>query len=126
MGPLPIYSEICLNGSVLAMRSGMMNAIGVLILPSASSIFGNGFLSTHFTVRSSTGTSSCWIALIKSPIWSRAAQRSRLAATSLASTGSPSWNLSPGRRRKVQVRPSEETSSASTICRCGCSSSSTP
>src|SRR5262244_3731174 len=78
MGPLPIYSEICLNGSVFAMRSGMMKAIGVLILPSASSIFGKGFLSTHLTVRSSVAVSSCWIALINRPIWSRAVQRSRL------------------------------------------------
>ena len=40
MDPLPTYSEICWKGSVRAMRSGIMNAIGVLSLPSASSIFG--------------------------------------------------------------------------------------
>jgi hypothetical protein len=40
IGPEPIYSGICLNGSVWAMRSGMMNAQGVLFLPNASSIFG--------------------------------------------------------------------------------------
>ncbi len=34
---------------------------------------------------------------------SRAGQRARLATTSFESTGSPSWNLSPGRRRNVQV-----------------------
>ena len=58
-------------------------------------------------------TQSFWIALIIKPIWSRAAHRLRLATTSLASTGSPSWNLSPGRSRNVQVRPSADTSSAS-------------
>ena len=40
MGPLPMYSVICLNGSVWAIRSGMMKASGVLTLPSARSIFG--------------------------------------------------------------------------------------
>jgi hypothetical protein len=90
MGPLPTYSEICLNGSVFAMRSGMMKAIGVLILPSASSIFGKGSLSVHVTVRSSAAVRSCWTALINRPIWSRAVQRTRLATTSFARTGSPS------------------------------------
>src|SRR5712671_2707494 len=52
---------------------------------------------------------------------SRADQRARLATTSLLSTGSPSWNFSPGRRRKVQIRPSSDTSSDKTIWRCGCS-----
>ena len=51
---------------------------------------------------------------------SRAAQRLMLATASLASTGSPSWNFSPGRSRNVQMRPSGDTSSASTIWRCGC------
>ena len=44
IGPLPTYSVICVNGSDLAIRSGIMKAIGVLILPSASSIFGIGLL----------------------------------------------------------------------------------
>ena len=57
---------------------------------------------------------------------SRADQRVRLATTSLASTGAPSWNFRPARSLKVQVRPSLETSSPSTIWRCGCSFSSTP
>ena len=43
-----------------------------------------------------------------------------------ASTGSPSWNFSPDRSRKVQVRPSSDTSSDSTIWRCGCSLASMP
>jgi hypothetical protein len=54
MGPLPTYSVICRNGSVLAIRSGMTKAIGVSVLPSASKILGNGFLSTHLKVRSLT------------------------------------------------------------------------
>ena len=121
-----MYSDICLNGSVLATRSGITKATGALFLPSASSIFGYGFLSTHLMVRSSGALNSCSIALSMSPIWSRAAQRLRLATTSFASTFSPSWKVSPGRSLKVQVRPSEDTSSDSTIWRRGSSFSSTP
>src|SRR5215471_8295984 len=61
------------------------------------------------------------MALIICPIWSRAAHRLMLATVSFARTGAPSWNFSPGRRRNVQVRPSCDTSSASTICRRGVS-----
>ncbi len=117
---------ICVNGSVLAIRSGMMKAMGVLVLPSARSIFGKGLRNRQRNVRSSTAASSCWIALIIRPMGSRAVQRARLATTSLESTGSPSWNLRPGRSRKVQVRPSVDTSSASTIWRCGLSWLSMP
>src|SRR5262249_62167642 len=56
----------------------------------------------------------------------RSAHRLILATTSLERTGSPSWNLSPSRSRKVQVSPSDETLSDSTICRCGCNLLSTP
>jgi hypothetical protein len=45
IGPLPMYSFICRNGSVAAIRSGMIKQQGVSSLPSASSIFGNGFFS---------------------------------------------------------------------------------
>ena len=117
---------ICVNGSVLAIRSGMMKAMGVLLLPSASSILGKGLRSRQRIVRSSTPTSSCWIARIIWPIGSRALQRVRLATTSLASTGSRSWNVRPGRSRNVQVRPSGDTSSASTIWRRGFRSLSMP
>src|SRR5262249_16901370 len=57
---------------------------------------------------------------------SRTAQRARLATASFASTGSPSCHFNPGRSRNVHVSPSAETSSASTIWRCGVSWSSTP
>ncbi len=60
------------------------------------------------------------------PSGSRALQRVRLATQSLARTGSPLWNFSPDRSLKVQVRPSLEVSSLSTICRCGSSFSSKP
>ena len=60
------------------------------------------------------------------PMGSRADQRAMLATASLARTGSPSWNFSPGRSVKVQVSPSSETLSLSTIWRCGMSFSSTP
>ena len=117
---------ICLNGSVLAIRSGMTKRNGALFLASAKSIFGKGFFSTHLKVLSSTAASSSWMPLSISPIGSRADQRARLATASLASTGSPSWNLRPGRSVKVQVSPSSETLSLSTIWRCGGSFSSTP
>ena len=77
-------------------------------------------------VRSSTAVSSFWIALSISPMLSRLVQRAMLATTSLASTFSPSWNFSPSRSLNVQVRPSLETSSLSTICRLGCSLLSRP
>jgi hypothetical protein len=97
----------------------MTKHIGVLFLPSASSIFGNGFFRTQRNVRSSTATSSFWMALIIRPTVSRSAHRSTLATASFAVTRSPSWNLSSGRSRNVQISPSAETSSASTIWRCG-------
>ena len=51
----------------------------MLILPSASNIFGNGFLSTQRNVRSSIAARSCWMALIIRPMGSRADQRLMLA-----------------------------------------------
>src|SRR5438477_12570577 len=74
IGPLPTYSETCLKGSVSAMRAGMMKQHGVLFLPSANNIFGNGFFKTQRTVRSSTAARSFWAALIIRPKESRAAQ----------------------------------------------------
>ena len=69
-------------------------------------------------VRSSRAASSFSIALIIWPMGSRVAHRLMLATASSARTGSPSWNLSPGRSWNVQTRPSADTSSASTIWRC--------
>jgi hypothetical protein len=83
-------------------------------------------LSDQRKVRSSVATNSFSIALIIWPMASRAAQRLTLATASFASTGSPSWNFSPGRRRKVQTSPSGDTVSDSTIWRCGTSLLSTP
>src|SRR5262249_48318227 len=90
---------------------------GGVILAGARNIFGYGFFNTQRKVRSSTTASSFSIALIIWPMGSRAAHRLMLATASSARTGSPSWNLSPGRSRNVQTRPSADTSSASTIWR---------
>ena len=109
-----------------AIRSGMMKEQGALFLPSASSILGKGFESTHLKLRSSIATSSFWRARSIRPIGSRADQRVRLATTSFEVTASPVWKRRPERSLNVQVRPSPETSSVSTICRCGTSFSSTP
>src|SRR5262249_15731255 len=88
--------------------------------------FWVGFFHDQRKVRSSVATSSFSIVLIIWPMESRAAHRLILETTSLERTGSPSWNLSPSRSRKVQVSPSDETLSDSTICRCGCNLLSTP
>ena len=104
----------------------MMKQAGVLVLPSAKRSFGYGFLSVQRKLRSSTATSSLWMPRSIWPIGSRGIQRWMEATTSLASTGSLSWKRRPSRRRKVQTRPSAETSSFSTICGCGSSLSSTP
>src|SRR5262249_7735008 len=80
--------------------------------------FRIGLFQHQRKVPSSTTASSFSIALIIWPMGSRAAHRLMLATASLARTGSPSWNLSPGRSRNVQTRPSADTSSASTIWRC--------
>jgi hypothetical protein len=91
IGPEPTYSLICLNGSVAAIRSGMMNSVGVLLLPSANSIFPYGWLSRNRNVLSSTASNASVRFLIGPPIGaSRTIQRLILATTSLASTGSPS------------------------------------
>jgi hypothetical protein len=58
-------------------------------------------------VRSSMAVNSFSMALILSPMPSRADQRLTLATASFASTGSPSWNLRPGRSRNVQASPSK-------------------
>ena len=65
-------------------------------------------------------------ARISWPMGSRGIQRNRLCTTSVARTGSPSWNFSPSRRRKVQILNSASCSSPSTICRFGASLLSTP
>ena len=67
IGPEPIRSLICLKASIAAIRSGMMKQQGVALLPSASSIRGNGFFKTQRKVRSSTAPNSCSIALIIRP-----------------------------------------------------------
>ena len=104
-----MVSVTCLNGSVLAICSGMMNGTLAPPLPIASMNIGNGCLSVILIVRSScapqlsTNFHTVW------PIVSRAAQRFRLGAQSCARTGSPLWNFSPSRSLIRYVRPSSET-----------------
>jgi len=78
---------------------------------------GNRFFMRSRTLRSSTASMASAAASRVCPNDSRDAQRSTLATTSRASTGSPSWNRSPGRSRNVQMRPSS-TPWPSTICGC--------
>ena len=124
--PLDLSDLMEKSAGMLKDVNGMMKQVGVPILLSATSILRNGFLSRQRKVRSSVATRSFSIALIIWPMASRAAQRLMLATASFASTGSPSWNFRLGRRRKVHTRPSGDTVSASTICRCGTSLLSTP
>ena len=59
IGPLPMYSVICLNGSVLAMRSGMMKAHRRVVLAEREQhLRDRASDSTHLKVRSSTAVSS--------------------------------------------------------------------
>ena len=53
IGPEPTNSVICLNGSVAAIRSGMMIAMGGFAFPNANSILGNGLVMWMRNVRSS-------------------------------------------------------------------------
>ena len=70
-GPLPTISVICLNGSVLARRSGIIAHIGEGDLPSASGSSGNGFFRRNWMVRSSGAESSSVPVISASPNASR-------------------------------------------------------
>ena len=109
------------------MRSGMMKAHGVLFLPSANSIFGIRLLdSTHLNVRSSTAVELLLQRLEHQPhrIARRPARQARhhvLGQHRLAI-----MELEARAQLEGPGRAIVETSSASTICRCGWSLSSTP
>ncbi len=100
-GPEPVGSSTCLNASVAAMRSGMMNGTFDEGLPSASSTYGNGFLSLRLKVLSLTAVQDSVISPSFWPNTSRLAQRSIEAMQSADFTGSPSWNLRPSRSVNV-------------------------
>ena len=115
-GPLPTISVTWVNGSVRAMRSGMIAGMNSGVLASADGSSGNGFLRRNTSVRSSLATSSSVAAISAPPNASRLPQRSRLATQSRARTGSLSWNSRPGRRVRVQVLPSSPVVKPSSIC----------
>jgi len=75
-----------------------------------------GCVSTSWKVLASTALASASLAQRIWPTESRTAQRLSDASTSSVVTGWPSWNSSPSRRVKVQVRMSGVTFQVSTIC----------
>ena len=123
MGPLPTYSLICWNGSVLRdplRHDEAAGRAGLAEREAAAS--GRASSATSGRCGRPPPTSSFWTAREHLPHAGRAASSAWMeATTSFASTGSLSWKRRPSRRRKVQVRPSAETSSPSTICGCGSS-----
>ena len=115
-GPLPTISVICLNGSVLASRSGIITGDGVVGLLSAWGSSGNGLFSRNWMVRSSGAESSSVAAISAPPNASRFAQRRMLATQSRAVTRSPSCQSNPGRSVSFHSLPSFSTTWPSSIC----------
>ena len=115
-GPEPTWLSICLNGSVSAIRLGIMNGTFDDGLPSVSSTRPYGSLSVRVNVLSSVALSSATKSISFWPIGSRAPQRLSEATQSSAVTGLPSCHSRPSRKVKVQVSLSADTSCLSTIC----------
>ena len=115
-GPEPIWLSICLNGSVSAIRFGIMNGTFDDGLPSVSSTRPYGSFSFSVKVLSLTGFSSTTKSISFWPIGSRAPQRLSEATQSSAVTGLPSCHSRPSRRVKVHSILSDDTSYLSTIC----------
>ena len=87
---------------------------------------GNGLCSRMRKARSLSATTSAVAAPSTRPNESRAIQRRMLATASRASTGVPSWNISPSRSVKRQVAPSSSTLCPAAICGCGRDCASSP
>jgi hypothetical protein len=100
-GPEPTWLSIALNGSVSAMRLGIMNGTFDDGLPSESITRPYGSLSAMVKVLSFTAFISATNSIIFWPIASRAAQRLIEATQSSPVTGLPSCHSSPSRRVKV-------------------------
>ena len=115
-GPLPVMSVTCLNGSVIASRSGMIGQMFPAVLASASGSSGNGRIRRNTMLRSSGADTSAVAAISADPNASRTAQRRTLATQSRASTGVPSWNRSPSRSVSRHSNPSASTTCPATIC----------
>ena len=118
-------SVSCLNGSVAARRSGTITGCGCTFERKCASS-GNGLLRRQTSVRSSGVSIAATRGLIVSLTASRLSQRRSEATQSRASTGVPSWNTKPSRRRMVQRRPSLSMTWPSTICGCGLNDWSRP
>ena len=97
-GPQPTISVSCLNGSVAARRSGTITGCGCTFERKCASS-GNGFFRRQTSVRSSGVSIASTRGLIVSLTASRFSQRCSEATQSRASTGVPSWNSRPSRRR---------------------------
>ena len=111
-----MYSSICLNGSVSAMRLGIMKGTTTEGLPSDSMTAPNFSFSTIWKVLGSTTLYSFRACAIFRPIASRADQRFSEAMQSSAVTGWPSCHSSPSRSLNVQTSPSSLVVQVSTIC----------
>ena len=105
-----------MNGSVSAMRLGIMKGTTTEGLPSDSMTAPNFSFSTIWKVLASTAFSSATFAHRMVPRLSRDAPRCSEAITSSVVTGWPSWNSSPSRSVKVQVSLSSLIFHVSTIC----------
>jgi len=115
-GPEPTWLSICLNGSVSAIRLGIMNGTFDDGLPSDSSTRPYGSFSFMVNVLSFCAFSSTTKSISFWPIGSRAPQRLKEATQSSAVTGLPSCHSSPSRKVKVHSVLSADTSCLSTIC----------
>ena len=125
-GPEPIASRTCWNGSVRASRSGMMKAGLFETWPSALNSSGKGFFSRKRMRRSSTTSSASTTVSSFWPKGLRFIQRVSEGTTSCARTGSPSWNLRPGRSVIVTTLPPSSVTWPSAICGCGAKLASSP
>ena len=115
-GPEPVYSSICLLGSVAATRLGIMNGTFEDGLPRASTTRPNGCESTMAKVLASIALISFVTPSRTWPKPSRAPQRLIEAMQSSEVTGVPSLHSSPSRSVMVQVSLSSETVYFSAIC----------
>ena len=118
-GPLPTISVTCVNGSVLAIRSGMITGRNPGVFANAAGSSANGRFNRNTSVLSSFADNSSVAAISAPPNASRLPHRCTLATQSRARTGSPSWNFKPSRRVSVQVLPSFSVVNPSSICGLG-------
>lgn len=105
----------CVVGGVSASASRMIAGICPTAEPRAKGTNAIGRFSFSTKVRASVASRPAVYSPSLPPMVSRAIQRRSEAMTSRVVTGWPSWNFSPGRRVKVQARPSGEVEKLSSI-----------